>query len=175
MKIEKEDKWFALYSNGNYKEFLNKEEAMKQKPLFVVKDVYKDVFEGVTTWRISDFIFYDSKGVETLIEEGNWRIIKINESFRRSMKNQTEITIQDPQNEIKCIQLNEAADGFNRFCKIYEAINFLYARASYNSWKEYELSIQNNILKVQVDKLNQELASTRKNLLESDEGKKKGT
>jgi hypothetical protein len=162
MKIGREDKWFALYSNGDYKEVLNKDEAIKQKPRFVVKDVYKDVFEGATTWRISDFIFYDLKGAETVIEEGNWSIININESFRRSMMNQTEITIQDPLNEIRCIKLSEVADGYNRFCKIFEAINYLYARASYNSWKEYELSVQNKLLKVQLDRLNQELDSNKK-------------
>lgn len=153
--------WYAVFSNHEYKEFSSKEDAIKADALFVVEDIYKGFEQADYWWKLSDFKFYNNIAEEITLSEGKWNIIKINEISRKSYVFEVEFTFQDPLKELRKHKFSPNASGYDRFCKIFEALEYLKIRASFNSWKEYDLQNQNEYLRSQILLLKQEIENIK--------------
>jgi hypothetical protein len=148
--------WYTVFNDKTYKEYFTKEDALKEcskNGLFIVEDIFRDFCKADYWWKISNFKFYDKNGKEILVSVGSWKIVEINEIYRKSNRFEVEFTFQDPQKEIKRHKFSDKSQGSLRFCKLFEAIDYLKEREKFSSWKEYSLYKENQKLKSELEEL----------------------
>ena len=162
-------KWFALFRNLEYKEYYNKEDALSQAPIFVIKDTTIDSFtpRGGYEWPISKYTFFDPQGKETIPTEKNWQLVDIEERFISSNNYTADFVIKDPERVIKRIEyskrLSRKLEDTNRnnMFALIESVKILIEFSRGNSWQQYDLVKENDALKRENEVLRQRVDSLR--------------
>jgi hypothetical protein len=155
--------WYAVFSDQQTKEYKNKEDALNANGIFVIEDIFKNYDKVDYWWKLSNFRFYDNNGNLIQLSEGNWKIVEINEIQRRSSILEVEFTFEDPQKVIQVHKFSRNASGRARFCKIFEAIEYIKQRSTFSSWKEYKLFLENQQLKDEILLLKDQIQNLNSN------------
>jgi len=163
---------YAVYEDLVHKEFSTIDIAFKQRPipLFVVMKENKGQSRYSNSFMAhSKYTFFDSESKETVINVGNWTILKVEEL--ENTRREVHYYITDPAgktNFLSNLKLRNSdwsyyfhIEGICRIVKLLRNISIKYP-----DWSYYDLATENNLLLTEVKELKRKVESLEKQIME---------
>jgi hypothetical protein len=169
-ELFKRNRFFTLKTNNKIEEFDSLETCFEQHDIkLIILDKFKCISNNGSSYdkRISEFTFYSSEKKEIKITLNKWSINQIHTISRLNKEVYFKIEFKDPLGRlrflnyhIEAIEAKELKDNINNHDLkiVQEALKSLDKLSIYESWEHYDLMLENEKLKQEIEDLKKQLS-----------------